>query len=320
MATIKEVALEAGLSVSCVSKYLNHPSNVLPSTRDKIDVAIKKLGYTPSPLARSLRTKRTNIIIVMVESIINPFFAELYDCIRRELELYGYMTILETFSERRYNSHDFSYADGIIICFPDLDDKIKIICDAAKDIPVVLIHGHKTDDDILTIQLNVGHGSEMAIDYLYNIGCRSFISVGGRQQTSMSNEKLKAIRQYVSGRKGVSLKSYEVENNHKGGKVAVEQMIDCIADIDAIICESDALATGVISRLCEKGIKVPRDIKVVGYDDIPLASMFRPPITTVEVPSSSMSVSACNMLCALIDGEEGQDVLFEPKLIVRETT
>ena len=86
MATMKDVAKRAGLSVSCVSKYLNHPDSVLPATKEKIDEAIAYLNYKPSFIAQSLRTKRSRIIVVIMESVINPFFATLFEAIRRDCE------------------------------------------------------------------------------------------------------------------------------------------------------------------------------------------------------------------------------------------
>lgn len=312
--------MKAGLSVSCVSKYLNHPQNVLPSTRDKIEDAIRELNYSPSVFARSLRTKRTFIIAAVMESILNPFMAGIFEGIRAGFEKRGYITVLQTFPLRRISRSDFSFADGIVICFPDYDKNIKSIQNAAGDKPVVIIHGHDAGDGLPSVLLNVGEGSRLAAEYLYNSGCRSFISVGGPAESSMSKEKTRAVRDYISSApEKTSLSVFVGENSYRGGINMVDRASPLIKNADAILCESDALATGVISRLGELNCAVPDDIRVIGYDNIPLAGMFKPALTTVAIPSEDICAAACSMMCAAAEGKQYENIVFSPKLIVRET-
>ena len=319
MATIKDVARKSGLSVSCVSKYLNHPTDVLQSTKDKIDAAIAELDFKPSVFAQSLRTKRTYIVVVLMESIVNPFFAGLFDRIRRDLELHGYITVLQTLSDHSFNKTDFSYADGIIICFPDSDKCIDNIHKSAGKTPIVVVHGHDTEHSLPSVLLNVGEGSGSAINYLYKSGCRSFISVGGAEKSSMSHVKVSAIKSYLCEYPDTSLQCYTGENSYNGGIAAINFIGNNIKYTDAIICESDVLATGVISQLSALGVSVPDEIKVIGYDDIPLASMFNPAITTIAIPSAKMCSAACDMMLKLLAGESVENKFFNPKLVVRRT-
>lgn len=319
MATMKDVAKRAGLSVSCVSKYLNHPDSVLPATKEKIDEAIAYLNYKPSFIAQSLRTKRSRIIVVIMESVINPFFATLFEAIRRDCEENGYFVMLHTLSERSYSRSDFAYADGIILCFPDHEAHIGSILEAAGDTPMVLINGCQTRLPVPSVLVNIGRGSAEAASYLLDLGCRSFVSVGGEESCSMSRVKRAAIRQILSCQ-GATLRCLSVEQSHSGGLRAVEVLAEQLKGVDAILCESDAIATGVLSGLIRMGLRVPEDIRVLGYDDILLASMFNPPISTVSIPIEALGMAAVQMVCGIINGEKTEDRWFEPALKIRATT
>ena len=316
---MKDVAKRAGLSVSCVSKYLNRPNSVLPATKKKIDEAIAALDYKPSIIAQSLRTKRSRIIVVIMESVINPFFATLFEAIRHDCEENGYFVMLHTLSSRRYDRTDFTYADGIILCFPDNQSYVGNILEAAGSTPVVLIHGCPTEPHVPSVLVDIGKGSAEAASYLLSQGCRSFVSVGGDRDSTMSRVKNEAIRQTLSGQ-NATVQSLSVEQSHSGGIRAVELLESQLSGVDAILCESDAIAAGVLSSLNRRGIRVPADIRVVGYDDILLASMFNPPISTVSIPIGQLGAAAVSMVCGMIGGEKFEDQHFIPSLILRATT
>ena len=135
----------------------------------------------------------------------------------------------------------------------------------------------------------------------------------------MSRVKNEAIRQTLSG-KNASVQSLSVEQSHSGGIRAVELLESRLSGVDAILCESDAIAAGVLSALNRRGIRVPEDIRVVGYDDILLASMFNPPISTVSIPIDQLGAAAVSMVCGMIGGEKTEDRHFAPSLIIRATT
>ena len=316
---MKDVAKRAGLSVSCVSKYLNKPNSVLPATKEKIDEAIAALDYKPSIIAQSLRTKRSRIIVVLMESVINPFFATLFEAIRHDCEKNGYFVMLHTLSSRRYDRSDFTYADGIILCFPDNQSYVGNILEAAGRTPVVLIHGCPTEPHVPSVLVDIGKGSAEAASCLLSLGCRSFVSVGGDRDSAMSRVKNEAIRQTLSGQ-NATVQSLSVEQSHSGGVRAVELLEGKLSGVDAILCESDAIAAGVLSALNRRGIRVPADIRVVGYDDILLASMFNPPMSTVSIPIGQLGAAAVSMVCGMIGGKKFEDQHFTPSLTLRATT
>ncbi len=319
MSTIKQVAQRTGLSVSCVSKYLNHPDQVLPRTKAKIDEAIRELDYHPSPIARSLRSRRTGIIAVVTESIVNPFFAELFEYLRRAFRKAGYNAILLNFSDATPTVDDLSFADGIVICFPDDEGIIEKIDAVSRRTPKILIHGHRTDLVKNGVFCDIGAGSRLAVEHLFSAGCRSFLLVCGSGDSSMSLVKTGAILSYIKSAGGAKCTSVFGNNDHSGGEAAVDGVTGLLDRIDGVICESDALAAGVVSRLVSLGYAVPEKIKVVGYDDIPIARMFRPALTTVSIPTRAMCEEAARITLSVLSGEDRPVSVFEPELIIRET-
>lgn len=321
MSTIKQVAELTGLSVSCVSKYLNHPNNVLPETKAKIDKAIKTLNYCPSPIARSLRTKRTGIIVIVTESIINPFFAELFDSLRHEFQKIGYKAILKTLSGQKFSSEDFSFADGIVICFPNDESNISKIEMVSQNIPKILIHGRKIDTYNNIVYCDIGNGSKLAAEHLYNKGCRKFLLVCGLNNSSMSNKKSNAVLSFLeSTKEETTCFSIYGSNDYYGGEKAITTIVDSLKNIDGIICESDALATGVISKLLSLNVSIPDDIKIVGFDNIPIAHMFHPALTTIAIPIKEMCIETVTQTARILNDKEVSFASFNPQLIIRQTT
>ncbi len=255
-----------------------------------------------------------------MESIANPFFGNLFDTLRRDLEQYGYKAMLHTISNTAFTLNDFSFADGIVICFPDNDGIIADVMSVVPQVPKVVVHGHQIESDIPAVLVDVGLGIRLAAEHLYEQGCRHFLAVGGAKESSMSLEKSAALVDYLGG-KGADI-VFDVlheSNNYFGGIAAADQLVSQYRDIDAVLCESDALATGVISRLLTLGYHIPEDIRVIGYDNIPISQMYHPSVTTVAIPIDNMSIAAVNALVHLIDGKHVKSYSFNPTLIVRET-
>ena len=321
MPTIKEVAEKAGLSVSCVSKYLNHPEHVLPETKEKIEEAMAHLNYTPSVIARSLRTKRTNIIVVVMESVRNPFFAEVFDHLRRQLEKFGYKAMLHTISQQGCKPTDFSFADGVIICFPDHEAVITEVNQASGNIPKIILHSHPLKPQETGVVCNVGIGSRLAAEHLFRKGCRSFLLVCGPKDSSASPEKTRAILEYLEqAEEAVNCIRVHCRNDCDGGMEGIGQVRQSLEHIDGILCESDVLTMGVITKLTQIGYRIPRDMQVVGYDNISLSRTYSPGITTVAIPIPEMCEDAAGMMVQRIEGNAVENGYYSPQLIIRETT
>lgn len=188
MANIKQVAALAGLSVACVSKYLKNPDSVLPSSRERIEAAIEELQYTPSAMARYLRTKRTYTVKAVMESITIPFFAEMFETLRRDLEERGYTTILQTTDSRPFSTRDFDAVDGVIACFVDDEQVLAGIHQAAGGLPFICMHWREPFLPVPTVWLDVREGMRLAARHLLEGGCRR---AGPRGRASPKRHRLR---------------------------------------------------------------------------------------------------------------------------------
>jgi|GEM_PF-2822534 len=325
MANIKQVAQRANLSVSCVSKYLKNPNSVLQSSREKIEAAISEFNYVPSTLARSLRTKRTGIVKIISHSITNPFFAELFELLRKRLDEKGYIAVLqiiESMESLVFSQGDFVQADGMILCFSENDEIFTSLKNAApKDYPIVCMHGHKPIENFSTIILDVRKGARLVTDYLISLGCRNFAYVGGPIQSSISVLKFKGFTEAIASAPNTVSCLSVVHGTYdlKSGYHAAKELLAYHNRPDAIVCENDALAAGVIHCLNENGISIPHEIHVTGYDNIPLAEIFIPPLTSVAIPSEELCSAACKELIAQLNKEKSIDHCYTPELIIRKS-
>lgn len=329
MSTIKDVANHIGMSVSVVSKYLKNPDSVRKDTKEKIESAIKALNYIPSPIARSLRTKRTGMLAVVVPSIINPFFAELFEAIRKACVKESMLAILHTIEtqkeiEQTVQSILSRQIDGVILCFLDQEDFLLQLKKMAPNIPIAMMNWRDTKNLSSSIVLDVKRGIFEATTHLIQQGCKKIGYIGGSKNSVISKEKFKG---YLQALEESNMKSPQEMHIRKGkvdtryGYEAMQEIYKADSSVQAVVCENDALAIGCITYCLHKSIKVPEQLMITGFDDIPLASMFEPPITTVHLPIKKMGICAVTMIQNRLQGnEEEESTVFKSNLIVRKTT
>lgn len=323
MANIKQVAERAGLSVACVSKYLKDPGSVRQASKEKIQEAIKELNYVPSSIARSLRTKRTGVVKVIMHSITNSFFAELFELLRKRLEETGRVAVLQVIDAMEpvaFHPSDFMLSDGVIVCFPDNDTIFTSLQKAAPDgYPAVCIHGHAVQG-IASVVADVKHGMRLAADYLISLGCKSFAYIGGPVQSAVSILKFGGFSEALAAQQGtfcteVLRGTYDL----KAGYEEAKELLERNGLPDAIVCENDNLAAGVVHCLMEENIAIPGKVRVTGYDNIPLAEMIYPGLTSVELRLEEVSEAACATLQSLFDKQKTEDLFFAPRLVIRQS-
>ena len=299
MANIKQVAALAGLSVACVSKYLKNPDSVLPSSRERIEAAIEELQYTPSAMARYLRTKRTYTVKAVMESITIPFFAEMFETLRRDLEERGYTTILQTTDSRPFSSRDFDAVDGVIACF--------VVDEPFLPVP--------------TVWLDVREGMRLAARHLLEGGCRRLAHVGGPPQSVIASVKEAGVRETLR-EAGLSLppeRCFRGEYAFQSGYAAAKAMAAMAQRPDGVICDNDVLAAGVICGFYRQEVAVPGQVRVTGFDNIPLAEMVIPALTSVAMPMGEMCGKACGMLLQAIENQPVENTASAPFLVIRQS-
>jgi DNA-binding LacI/PurR family transcriptional regulator len=335
MPTIKDVAQLAGLSVAAVSKYLQNPESVRPDTRARIESAVAGLGYRPSPFARSLRTGRSGMFSVVVPDITNPFFAELFQSIRAEIHRAGFTTLLETAEDLdgiadSVRSLSVGKVDGLIVCFLDDESLIVRLQRALPPrIPLVALSWHRPTEGVCTIELDVRSGMRTVTEHLLSLGHRTFAYVGGPAHSTVSQRKHAGFLDAVEA---AGIPSADLPVAHVAiGIVAAQAAATALLAtgnraVTAFLCENDVLAIGCLRACRQHGLRVPEDISVTGFDDVPLATLVDPQLTTVSLPIRDMGLRAARRLLELTGppGDERpsgcpQDV-FATSLVVRASS
>lgn len=352
MAAIKDVAKLAGMSVAVVSKYLKNPDSVRADTKAKIETAINSLHYVPSPIARSLRTKRTGMIAVVVPSIVNPFFAELFESIKQSCTSNSILAILLTAESQdemgqAIQSIISRQFDGVVLCFPDQESFLTELKKKAPNLPLAIMTWHGLAENIGNIVLDVRKGIFQAASHLLSLDCKEIGYIGGPAKSAISREKFqgflaaldnesttkneklspKNIAQEDSNVKQHEKKQVNLQNIRQGkatmrfGHDAMKEIYESNPSIQGVVCENDALAIGCVTYCLHQNIMIPKQIMITGFDDIPLAGMFEPPITTVRLPVDEMGQCAVDMIKNQIEGIIANETkIFETELVIRGTT
>lgn len=335
MAVIKDVANLAGLSVSVISKYLKNPDSVRVDTRERIESAITELDYVPSTQARALRTGKTGLISIISPNITNPFFAELFSAIQEKALAVGYTTILQTIPTARQTtssvvSHPFavssiSRVDGMIVCFPDEDEIVEILRKRWRHIPLVLLSWNTAGEADANLVVDLASGIYNTAKYLLAQGHTKIGYVGAPKSSTTSQEKQHGyVRALMEANLPVDQELiYHGPYDSMTGYQAAKKFWNQSTRPTSIITEADIFAVGCIKYCHQKQIQIPQQMAVTGFDDIPMAAMYQPPITTMRIPIEQMAADAVRALCRLLDeGKNGDpiDMRYETELQIRRST
>lgn len=297
------VAARAGVSVATVSRVLNHQEGVTGKTQAKVNRAVEELGYRVNQLANSLRTARSWLLLIMVPDLGNPFYIEIVRGIDRVARQHGYFVLLcDTGADPGRERSAFELlrthrADGAICLDPDsiqqgLSQEINalpwIACcefDPAMPVPYVGIDNQGAAAEAIRYLLSRGHsriafiGADPA--YLYarqrEAGVRQALAEAGLPLADEWNIRVTSL-------------------SFLAGAEAAQQLLDCPQRPTAIFAVADALAIGLMHRLQEAGLRIPDDIAIMGFDDIPMAAQLNPPLTTMAQPMEALGAEAAQLL------------------------
>lgn len=311
--TIKDVATEAGVSVTTVSIVLNGKGDSVPEcTQKRILDAVKKLNYTPNYSARSLVTGKTNTIGIIVPSITNTFFAELVRLLQKKFSKHGYDIILSNNEERA--DKDLKYIDlfsgrnidGIIFT-PSAQsltsENAKKVKSVINKLTVPLIFLDRYIDGYQHISIDNSESAYRLADYLVGCGHKKIGVVSGPQILNSSANRLKGLKKRLA-EENIELSDenvYEGQYDIETGERATEKFIN--GDVTAIFAFSDIQAYGVYKKLKEMGKSVSEDVSVVGFDDNVYSSLLDKPLTTMRQPLEELASSAVDTMLELLNGE-----------------
>ena len=321
-ATIRDVARRAQLSVATVSRALNGFENVSEDARERVSKAVQELGYVPHAGARSLSLARTNAIGVVLPDLHGEFFSEIVRGMDREASRRGYLLLLSNL----HGSPDqaslalramHGRVDGLIVMAPQLSAE-DLSAALPSNLPSILINTRDASGSRAAIHLDNSAGVRAVVDHFAALGRRRLVHIAGPQGNIDADERAAAFREACAGR-GFDCEVLHGDFEEASGQRAVEQLLKSGQSFDALFAANDNMAIGAMQALRTGGFRVPDDVAVAGFDDIPLARHLG--LTTVRVRIAELGERAlARLLASMGRGRDEGDELHVPELVVRATT
>lgn len=335
MSSIYDVAKLAGVSKTLVSRVINNQEGVGDNSRERIMHAMKELNYRPNAIARSLVLQKTNIIGVILDTLCEPFYFDFIKGIEQEMEASSYEVIfcsardkLET--KKKYI--DFlsqGRADGYILYGSNMSDK-RIIDELEHSvIPMVIVENDVDGMNINNISVDNRYGSEVAVNYLVSRGCKSIMHVTGEMTVKAAVHRKEGYENAMKHHGTAIAPPMIIEGgfNVQSGFQAIAAMLNRVPREElpqAIYFGADAAALGGMIALLDRGIKIPEEVKIIGFDNdsITVPERQLKKLTTLAQPMFDIGVSAAKVLLEDIDSNlsEKKKVIYYPELLIRETT
>lgn len=326
--TNKDVASRAGVSIATVSRVINGLPNVRPELRRKVLRVVKKLNYQPSRTAQRLRVKRSRVIGLVISDIQNPFFTSVVRGAEDAAYERGYSLVLcdsdeDPEKEKLYT--DVMRAEGVagVIVATTSDANSHIQNLLAHNIPVVAIDRRVKDRRVDSVVVANAKGAFMAVEHLLGLGHRRIAMVSMRSLPTGTERQagyLRALRKYgVRGsRRLIRLGVPKPE----GGYQYARQLLSLDPRPTAIFVDNNMMMLGALEAIRECGIRVPQELSVVGFDDVPWATLLNPPLTVVAQPTHELGRKAVEQVLKRLDqpGETGSHFQLMPRLIIRDST
>jgi DNA-binding LacI/PurR family transcriptional regulator len=335
--TIRDVARKAGVSESTVSRVLSRSQTqiaISPETRERVLQVVEELDYRPNPVARALRGKRTNVLGLIVREIDDLFFAQLTDAIRDLVQANGYDLVLgyakSDPEEALLLSEvlDLRRCDGLFL-LGDLKESPNdptFLADIGKGHPVIslgrgsrqLVH-HSPSVSVDNLK-----GTYLGLQHLADLGHRRIAFVAGHRLGDLW-ERVEAYDRYMAERFGGRPQSWvqSGENNYEGGREAMTRLLSLVSPPTAVFAADDTMAIGALKAAWDMGYAVPRDLSVVGFDDIKIAQYLHPALTTIRQPIARMAHKAFSLLLSMVKGQTSptgsEHLVVDPELVVRDS-
>ena len=332
--TIKDIAKEAGVSHSTVSRALRGSSLISEDTTIHIRETALKLGYLPSAAARSLKTNRSQALGVIVSNIDDPYFSEILQGIeevaqgdnysmfmaasQRDPEREG--TIIQSMRQHR--------VDGVIICSTTFSDEQSRHF-SKYDIPIVVVNNQAAEDYRYSIYHDDVDGSRQLTRHLIELGHRKIAYLGNSHSGRTTLDRLAGFRQEMESN-GLSIPAnyiHEIPGSEpEKGKLAVDHFLELSDRPTAMVCFNDMMAIGMLKNLQQRGVRVPVEFSITGFDNIVFSNYTNPPLTTFDQPKRFIGQKAAELILSLLDSTSKTSVpeqkiqVLKGNLLVREST
>jgi LacI family transcriptional regulator, repressor for deo operon, udp, cdd, tsx, nupC, and nupG len=331
VANIYEVAKRAGVSASTVSRVLSRPGVVSPATRRRVLETVEEMGYAPNSVARNLRTRRTDKILVTVPDISNPFFSLIIQGIEGAAQRAGYTVLLgntqhdEKHEDRYARMLKRKEADGLIFLGHRLPRAAAELVATLAPRCAPVVHGCEYSPalGVASVHIDNTAAASDAMEHLYALGHRRIGVITGPLISPLSRDRLlgtmtRARAMGAEGQLSVRHGDFSIES----GAALAETLLSREDRPTALFCFNDEMAIGAIASARRRGLRVPDDLSVVGFDDIKFARHIDPPLTTISQPMREIGEGTVRLLLEILRGDEIQpvSVTLPHQLTVRGST
>jgi LacI family transcriptional regulator len=331
-ATLRDVARVAGVHPGTVSRALNPQTRGLVNERTarRVLAAAEELGYRPNPIARGLRTNRSNTVGVLVPDLLNPLFAAVVRGIEDGLREAGYTPLIANTDNDAgrekvaYEAMSDRQVDGFIAATARRDHWL-LADRIGTSPPLVLVNRRVDSDAIPAVTGDDRKGTRLAVEHLIELGHRRIAHVAGSQTLYTGWSRHQGFVGAM-GTANLEVDSGLVEFSDaftaREGKRCCARLLDRRRDFTAIVAGNDLLALGCCDALQERGLSCPEDVSVVGYNDMPFVERFSPPLTTVRVPHYELGATAAELMLEQLQERDAppRQLLLAPALVIRGST
>lgn len=322
MMTIKDVAKIAGVSVATVSRVLNESGYVNIDTRKKVEAAIKEMNYTPNEVARSLYKRKSKLIGLLLPDITNPFFPQLARGIEDRMQEHGYRIIFGNSDENEEKELDYIQTfiqNNVIGMISSTNFPEKDIYSNLK-IPVVFLD--RTSNDSPSVYADGRKGGRIAAQEIIARGSSKITVMQGPAHIKPAQDRFQGAIE-VLDEMGITYHVIQTSSfSHTEAEQWAVELFDKYIDTDGVIASNDIVATAVIHEAHRLGKRVPQDLQIIGFDDIPFSSLLSPSLSTIRQPAHDMGREAAGLLIKLIEQDIVEDKIIQlpVSFVERETT
>ncbi len=334
MASIKDVAAKAGVSISTVSYVINNTKYVSDELKKKVNDAINELEYEVDPVARSLKSKKTKTIGVVITNINRIFFPQLIKGIQDYAIKNGYSLAFYNTNDNFDDEKKFvqmlesTWVDGIIIDSVSEQQNEKYykhlssLGNDKKKIPVVSIERRLDMYGIDSVVVNNCNGGHIATKHLIDNGSKNVVFISGPASSCIVNDRIAGYKEELAKENITFEMVVGGDFSPLSGYNAMKEILLDGTNIDGIFAANDQMAIGAIKAIKENGLRIPEDIKIIGFDNTFVASIVEPSLTTINVPKYKMGSSAAELLIERIKGNNADTIVIELpiNLIIRQST
>lgn len=326
MTSIKDVAAQAGVSVATVSRVLNSHPSVSPDARTRVLAAVDVLGYRPNAVARSLRTDQTRTLGLVISDVLNPYFTELARFVEEEARALGYSVIIGNADERpELQDHHVRTLldrriDGLLVSPADGDSPL--MADVARaGTPMVFVDRWMPGVDVPVVRADGRHAIRDLVAHLYALGRRRLAIIAGPAATTTGDERVEAFREALRAHELGLPEVYIGQGDFQAdsGRRVTERFLALPEPPEIVFAADNLMALGALDAIRAAGLRVPQDIGLAAFDDIPWFVHTDPPITAIAQPTGELGRAAVRALVDIVEGRSPQSVTLPARLVVRRS-